>query len=198
MTEIVLVRHAATAWTGTRYCGRSDPPLSEDGLRAAARLAADLGPTLQPDWVIVSSPSIRARETAAAIASAAGRNPHVEVDDRWREADLGVAEGRTFDELATLAPELAASLAGGVLAIDWPGGETQRSLAERVAAAWDALVERGWSAVVVTHAGPLMHALAIAQRRALSPDDLVAPAAFTRIQLGARGRDRGLVLPSGS
>ena len=195
---IVLVRHAATAWTGIRYCGRSDPPLSEDGLRAAARLAADLGPIIRPEWVIVSSASIRARETAAAIASAAGRDGDVEVDDRWREADFGVAEGRTFDELATLVPELAASLAAGAFAIDWPSGETQRSLAERVAAAWEALEERGRSTVVVTHAGPLMHAQAIAHRRAISPSDLVAPAAFTRIQLGAGGRDRAPVLPSGS
>jgi broad specificity phosphatase PhoE len=196
MTEIVLVRHGATAWTGIRYCGRSDPPLSEDGLEAAARLAAELGPTLRPDWVIVSSPSVRALATAAAIASAAGRG--IEVDDRWREADLGIAEGRTFDELATLAPELAAALAGGALAVDWPDGETHGSLARRVAAGWEALVERGRSAVVVTHAGPLMHAQAISQRRAISQDDLVAPAAFTRVLLGAEGRDRAPVLPSGS
>jgi alpha-ribazole phosphatase len=198
MTAIVLVRHAATAWTGTRYCGRSDPPLSEDGLRAAARLAADLGPTIEPDWVIVSSPSVRALATAEAIALAAGRDPHVEVDDRWCEADLGVAEGRTFDELATLAPELAAALASGTLAIDWPGGEPHRSLAARVAAAWDALAERGRSAVVVTHAGPLMHALAIARGRALSPDDLVGPAASTRVVVGAEGRQGAPVLPSRS
>ena len=28
---IILVRHASTAWTGRRYCGRSDPPLSAAG-----------------------------------------------------------------------------------------------------------------------------------------------------------------------
>ena len=198
MTEIVLVRHAATAWTGTRYCGRSDPPLSKDGLMAAARLAADLGPTLAPDWVVVSSPSIRALATAGAIVSGAGLDRAVEVDDRWREADLGLAEGRTFDELAALAPELAAALAGGTLAIDWPGGETHRSLATRVAAAWDGLVERGRSAVVVTHAGPLMQALAITQRRAIGPDDLVGSAAFARVLVGAEGRDAAPVLRSRS
>ena len=198
MKEIVLVRHAATAWTGIRYCGRSDPPLSEDGRRAAARLAADLGPILEPDWVIVSSPSVRARETAAAIASTAGGDPSVVVDDRWREADFGIAEGRPFDALATLAPALAAALAGGALTIDWPGGETHRSLAARVAAAWQALVERDRPAVVVTHAGPLLYAQAIAQGREIGPGDLVAPAAFTRIKLAADGRDHAPVLSSGS
>lgn len=197
MTEIVLVRHAATAWSGMRYCGRSDPPLSEQGAAEAARLAADLGPTLRADWLVVASPSLRARATAQAIAFAAGVG-RVEVDARWCEADLGVAEGRTFDELATIDPALAAALAAGGHAIDWPGGETNSSLVRRVAAAWDALVERGRPAVVVTHAGPLMHAHAIARRRALSPDDLVAPAAFVRITVGPDGRVEAPVLPSRS
>jgi broad specificity phosphatase PhoE len=195
MTEIVLVRHAATAWTGVRYCGRSDPPLSEGGSADAARLATSLGSTLDADWVVVSSPSRRALATAEAIASVAGVAP-VEVDHRWREADLGMAEGRTFDELAADHPDVAAALAGGELAIDWPDGETHLSLALRVAAAWDALLERGRSAVVVTHAGPLLHAHAIATGHALSSDDLVAPAAFVRVSIGADGRVGAPVLPS--
>jgi broad specificity phosphatase PhoE len=195
MSEIVLVRHAATAWSGIRYCGRSDPPLSEHGAAEAARLGAALGPTLGSDWLVVSSPSVRALATAEAIASAAGVGG-VEVDDRWREAALGVAEGRTFDELATVHPVLAAALAAGELAIDWPGGETHGSLARRVASAWEALIERGRSAVIVTHAGPLLHANAIALGRAISPDDLVAPAAFVRVAVGADGRVRAPVLPS--
>ena len=197
MTEILLVRHAATAWSGVRYCGRSDPPLSEDGAAEAAQLAEDLGLILRPYWLVVSSPSIRALATAHAIAVAAGTG-RVEVDDRWREADLGVAEGRTFDEFATIEPGLAAALAAGELAIDWPDGETHRSLARRVATAWDALVERGRSAVVVTHAGPLLHAHAIARRSALSPDDLLAPAGFVRITIGAHARVGTPVLPARS
>ncbi len=163
----------------------------------AARLAADLGPTLLSDWVVVSSPSRRSLATAEAIASEAGLRS-VLIDDRWREADLGVAEGRTFDELATLAPDLAAALAAGALEIDWPDGETHRSLARRVAAAWEDLVQEDRPAVVVTHAGPLMHAQAIAGRRTISADDLVAPAAFIRVAVGPGGRIGPPVLPSRS
>jgi broad specificity phosphatase PhoE len=195
VTEIVLVRHAATAWSGLRYCGRSDPPLSERGAADAARLATSLASTLDADWLVVSSSSRRAVATAEAIATAAGV-VHVDVDDRWREADLGVAEGRTFDELALDHPDLAAALVAGDLAIDWPDGESHQSLALRVAAAWDALLARGRSAVVVTHAGPLLHAHAIAMNRAISPDDLVAPAAFVRVSIGADGRVGAPVLPS--
>lgn len=195
MTEIVLVRHAATAWTGLRYCGRSDPPLSETGVADAARLARSLGSTLDADWLVVSSPSRRALATAEAIAFVAD-GVRVEVDDRWSEADLGLAEGRTFDELAVDHPDLATALAAGDLAIDWPDGETHIALALRVAAAWEALLTRGRSAVVVTHAGPLLHAHAIARGRVISPDDLVAPAAVVRVPVGADGRLGAPVLPS--
>jgi alpha-ribazole phosphatase len=163
----------------------------------AGRLAVELGPTLRSDWLVVSSPSRRSLATAEAIAPEAGLGS-VLVDDRWREADLGVAEGRTFDELAMLAPDVAAALAAGAVAIDWPDGETHGSLAQRVAAAWDALVRRDRSAVVVTHAGPVMHAHAIAQGRTIGPDDLVAPAAVVRVTVGAEGRIGTSVLGSRS
>jgi broad specificity phosphatase PhoE len=197
MPEIILVRHAATPWSGIRYCGRSDPPLSEAGQAQAARLGATLGPALPADAVVISSPSLRAWATAETIAAAAGLGT-VEVDERWREAHVGVAEGRTFDELAAIAPELAAALAAGALEIDWPDGETHRSLAQRVGAAWDALLDRGRSAVVVSHAGPLAHALAIAYGRAIQADDLLAPAGYARVHIDPIGRIGSTVLPSRS
>jgi broad specificity phosphatase PhoE len=195
VTDIVLVRHAATAWSGSRYCGRSDPPLSDDGRAQAARLGAELAPLIFAETLLISSPSIRALATAQAIASAAGIDS-VETDARWLEADVGVAEGRTFDELAELAPDVAAALAGGSLDIDWPGGETHRALARRVAGAWHELLDRRRTAIVVTHAGPLMHALALAERRPPRADDLLAPAASVRVRLPGEGQVSGTVLPS--
>jgi len=195
MTEIVLVRHAATAWSGTRYCGRSDPPLSDAGRADAARLGAELAPIIAAGTSVVSSPSLRAVATAQAIASAAGIR-RIDTDDRWLEADVGVAEGRTFEELAELAPEIAGALAGGALEIDWPSGESHRALAHRVAAAWDEIVGGRRPTVVVTHAGPLMHALALAERRTPRADDLLAPAAYVRVRLPGEGQTTATVLPS--
>ena len=194
MAEIVLVRHAATSWSGVRYCGISDPPLSRTGLADARRLAASLASGLQPDVRVVSSPSRRAVATASAIVDAA-RLPAVELDARWREADVGIAEGRTFDELASVAPDVAAALARGDLEIDWPGGEPHASLAARVADAWSDLVAVGRPAIVVTHAGPFMHACAIAEGRAISRDDLVEPSAFHRMLVANRS-PRSAVLRS--
>ena len=195
MPDIILVRHAATAWSGRRYCGRSDPPLSEEGAAAAARLAAELAPTVGADWLVVSSPSTRALATARAIAAAVGVDA-IEIDERWREADFGIAEGRTFEDLAILAPDVAAALAAGTLTIDWPGGETNRALEARVASAWAELVGREGPAVVVTHAGPLLHAAAIAGARSVAASDLVEPAGYVRLQLADAGRPGSPVLPS--
>ncbi len=192
---IVLVRHAATDWSGVRYCGVSDPPLSVAGGLQADGLAALLARTIEPGSRVVSSPLRRALATAEPIAAVLGTGP-VDIDARWREADFGVAEGRTFDELTAVAPAVAAAVVGGASAIDWPGGDTHASLVERVAAAWRTLVDAGRAVVVVTHAGPLMHARALAEGRPVRPTDLVAPAAAIRFEVMSEGLFSVSVLPS--
>ena len=180
MIDIVLVRHGTTSWTGRRYCGRSDPPLDPAGRVAVRALAASLAPTLPRDLLIVTSPARRARETAAAVADAAGV-AGIEADERWHEADFGIAEGRTFDELDALDPHLAAALARGVVDIDWPGGETASEVAARVAGAWADLLARARPAVVVSHAGALRHAVALADGLALRAARSLGPAEALRV-----------------
>lgn len=180
MTSIFLVRHAATAWSGRRYCGRSDPPLGAIGRTMAARLAAELGPTLPPDARILSSPSRRARETAASIAAAAGI-PTIAVDERWYEADLGIAEGLTFEAVEALDPDLARRLADGESEIDWPEGESSDALASRVGAAWRDLLTTGQDTLVVSHAGPLR--LAIGLARGAPPRTIAFPEPGSVIRL---------------
>ena len=186
VADLILVRHAATAWTGTHYCGRADPPLSLAGRAAARGLAAELATTLEPRTRIVSSPSQRALQTATAIAVAASLGP-VEIDPRWSEADVGMAEGRTFAELERMAPDLARALADGDAKIDWPGGETAASLAERVESAWDELRHADLDAVVVSHGGPLRIAMALALRVPASTLGPVEPGAIVRLPAGADG-----------
>lgn len=185
MVDVVFVRHAPTSWSGRRYCGRSDPPLSAAGREAAASLAAALAPGLARDVVIVTSPARRARQTAAAIAAAAGVRD-LEIDERWRETDFGIAEGRTFDELAALEPDLTAALLRGTSDVDWPAGEIAAVLAARVEAAWRAVVSRGRPAVVVSHAGPLRHALALARAVPLAEVGLIDPGTAVRISISVR------------
>jgi broad specificity phosphatase PhoE len=193
VTEIVFVRHARTSWSGRRYCGRSDPALDAAGRRAAAALADALAPTLPRDVLIVSSPARRAHQTAAAIASAAGADP-IEIDERWSEADFGRAEGRTFDELMTMEPDLAAALARGEAQIDWPGGETAAAFGARIDAAWASLLARDRPVVVVSHGGPLRHAIALA--RGVAPDRVALPEPGTVVRCQVSKAGSASVLPS--
>jgi broad specificity phosphatase PhoE len=81
---LVLVRHGRTeANAGRRLQGLLDLPLDDVGLAQAADVASWLG---KPDRVI-SSPLLRARQTAEAFGM-----PY-EVDDRWLELDYGSLDG---------------------------------------------------------------------------------------------------------
>ena len=181
MPGIILVRHAPTAWTGSRYCGRSDPPLDAAGVAVAQRLAGELAPTLAPGTRIVSSPSRRAYATAVAIAEEVGI-PDIDIDELWSEADCGIAEGLTFEEVEHAAPDLARRLAEGDAAIDWPGGESADELERRVSAAWDDAVRSGGDVVIVSHAGPLRIALALATGRPAGTVEFPDPGAAIRLE----------------
>jgi len=126
--------------------------LSEAG-RAQARAAAEHLAVLRPD-VVISSPLDRARETAAAIARAAGQE--VIVDDRLTEWALSTRwRGVRWEELPERFPgELEAYLA---TPLDLPfAPESVAEVAERmaaVAAGLDATPHR--SAAIVSHQDPV-------------------------------------------
>jgi broad specificity phosphatase PhoE len=164
---------------------------------AVASLAGALSPTLPASVLIVTSPARRARQTAAAIAAACGVDEaEIEVDERWREADFGIAEGRTFDELAVLAPDVADALARGETAIDWPDGETAAALSTRVEAAWADLIARSRPAVVVSHAGPIRNALTLARSLPPAAVALLEPATAVRLEIAGESAESVSVLRS--
>jgi broad specificity phosphatase PhoE len=192
VAELVLVRHASTNWSGRRFCGRADPPLNRAGQLAARRLAAELAAADHPvAGRIISSPARRARQTARAIARLVP-GVRVELDERWSEADVGIAEGLTFDALAALEPTVAERLARGDADIDWPGGESASSLAERVWSAMRELDARDASSptVVVSHAGPLRLAIALALDVPITRVAFLEPGGVLRVATTGRQRAR--------
>jgi broad specificity phosphatase PhoE len=159
MTDRVwLVRHASTAWSGQRWCGRTDLPLSAAGRAEAVLLASRLVVVLPTTVTLVSSPALRARETAAPIAQATGLQ--VEVDDALREVDFGRAEGCTWDEMRRRLPALAAALAASETEIDWPDGETAQAFRQRTEAMWRRVSAGDRSVVLVSHGGIIRSLLA--------------------------------------
>jgi ribonuclease H / adenosylcobalamin/alpha-ribazole phosphatase len=158
MSRLILVRHGSTAWTGRRYCGRADPPLSAVGRREAGEAAAAIGPLVAAGTPVRTSPLARARATAAAIAAATG-GPVV-VDERLAEVDVGAAEGLTYEEVHRRWPAVADALRGGSIAIDWPGGERPADVRRRITATiedWD----RSADLVVVGHGIALAVAISL-------------------------------------
>jgi broad specificity phosphatase PhoE len=152
VTGTWLVRHAATDWTGVRWCGRTDLSLSAVGRAEAEALARTLGPKLRRDAVVVTSPALRARETAASIAAVAGCR--VVVDPDLVEIDFGSLDGLTFAEIERDEPALASAILSAEIELDWPGGETATAARARIEQAWGRLAGRT-PAVVVTHGGVL-------------------------------------------
>jgi probable phosphoglycerate mutase len=87
---VTLVRHGQTASSArSAYSGQSDIPLTDTGREQAARAARQLaGAGID---AVISSPLMRARDTAQAIADATGAP--LTVDERLTEVDYGPFEG---------------------------------------------------------------------------------------------------------
>jgi probable phosphoglycerate mutase len=185
MRSLYLVRHPATPWSGLRYAGRTDVPLSQAGLRQASVIAAGLTRRIRRPTRVVSSPLHRAGLAALCIAEAGGWS--IEGDARWREVDFGAAEGLTFGEVAEAWPMLAAQLLRGERRIDWPEGEDWRALHARVDAALRKLIDDPPdSVVVVTHGGPI--AAAIESLGCEASTGTIAPGEVLEIAIGQQSR----------
>lgn len=163
--ELWLVRHGETEWTcAGKFCGRSDPPLTERGRGDALALR----PLLANETFdrFVSSPSVRALETARLAYGDPGPDP------RLQELDFGELEGLSWYECGD---ELRQSL-GEYDGFCAPGGESVAALGERVLAA---LHELGAGRhLVVTHGGVIRYLTGLASETAYP-----RPASLTRVAL---------------
>jgi probable phosphoglycerate mutase len=172
-TRLLLLRHGETAHTvDKRFSGSGgdDPGLSEIG-RAQAEAAAQyiagpaggIGPGdaeavgaagLGPIDAVISSPMLRTRQTAAAVAERLGLD--VEVRDAWVECSFGDWDGHTFAEVQEKWPEALNAWLGSTTVAP-PGGESFDACARRARTARDAVLSSypGKTVVVVTHVTPI-------------------------------------------
>jgi broad specificity phosphatase PhoE len=177
---LILVRHGQTAVNAEgRLQGRIDAPLTETGRTQAAACARALPGAVE----VVTSPLLRARQTAETIAPGGP----IEVDERWIELDYGEWDGavlKTMDQTAWDRWRSDTSFAP-------PGGESLEALASRVVEACEELAPRArdHDVVVVSHVSPIKAAVAWAL--GVGPDTswrmFLGVAAITRIAIGPRG-----------
>jgi broad specificity phosphatase PhoE len=176
---LILVRHGRTALNASgRLQGRIDEPLDEVGFAQAKAVAAHVGAI----DVLISSPLLRARQTAEAFGVP------FETDDRWIELSYGTLEGRSTSDIlsaaawdqwrndSSFAPE---------------GGESLLALDQRVRAACAEVAEQatGCTIAVVSHVSPIKSAVAWALG---APVDIawrsqLSQASICRIEVTARG-----------
>ena len=184
MTRFILVRHAQTDALGRVLAGRAPGyGLNADGHAEAVRVALAL--SADPISRVLSSPRLRALQTAEPIASATGCM--VEKEDTLDEIDFGAWNGQHFDTLATEQGWA-----------DWntlrslsptPGGETMLQAQHRIVTLLQHLHTRfsGTACVLVSHADMIKAALSYALG---TPLDLlqridIAPASISEITLSA-------------
>jgi len=148
---IVLVRPGQTEPNRAgRLLGRADPPLNERGREQAHALATalDRGPTPE---LVITSPLLRAQQTAAQITAAAGTP--VRIDERLIELDYGEWDQRLLRDIPAdvgarwrADPSFAA-----------PGGESLVDLRSRITPCAAALMEQAGDGVivVVSHVSPI-------------------------------------------
>ena len=172
-TVTVLLRHGQTPMSvQKRYAGRADAPLTDAGVRQAAAAAKRLAAA--GIAVIVTSPLLRAVQTAQEVAAVTGAA--VVTDDGFREADFGAWEGMTFAEVRERWPaELATWLADPEVAP--PGGESFTGVSARVTAALHRVLaaRAGQTVLIVSHVTPIKMLVATAL--------LAPPAALYRMHL---------------
>ena len=146
---LVLVRHGRTAANAARKLqGRLDLPLDDVGMAQVADVASWLD---KPDRVI-SSPLVRARQTAEAFGM-----PY-EVDDRWIELDYGSLDGVPVADVDAEVWErwrVDRTYQAG-------GGESFDAMEKRVLPAAEQLLEESMdqTIVVTTHVTPIKAAVA--------------------------------------
>ena len=147
--RVLLLRHAETAAPGLFHGAESDVGLGPAGLamaEAAAPALAALGPA-----AVYSSAMLRARQTAAPIARACGRE--VVPVPALHERRMGSLSGRPMAEGWDAYTAAMAAWKAGDLDAAHAGGESFAQIRARVVPALEALARRhpGETIVVVAH-----------------------------------------------
>ena len=155
-TTLLLARHGATAYSlEKRFSGTGgvDLPLIELGQQQGAALAREIARRGEATR-IVTSPLLRAQQTAELIAAEAGLP--LEIDALFTECSFGEWDGYTFAEVREKWPEEMADWLAST-SVAPPGGESFDSCQGRVRQGLRGLLDRyaGETIVLVAHVTPI-------------------------------------------
>ena len=151
--RLILVRHTRPSAPDNVCYGATDPDVAPTFDEEAALVLAAL-PAVER---LVTSPLRRCVRLAERIGAAQGLAPAV--DERLREMDFGRWEGLPWDAIDRVALD---AWAADFLDARPHGGESVRMVSQRVGPALDDYRRGGVSCAVVTHAGVIKAARALA------------------------------------
>ena len=152
MTRLFLVRHGQSEWKAAgRIQAQIDIQLDETGCRQAELIADRLA--AEPVAAVYSSPLLRAKSTAEAIADRF--HLPVQLDLRLMEYDFGVISGSTWHEVVENHPEFASRWLEDPWAVPVADSEGRVNFAARVMSAMQDILAQhpAEQVVVVAHGG---------------------------------------------
>ena len=153
-TNVLLIRHGQSKGNAERrFGGHTATPLSARGRNQAEATARTL--KSESLTAIYSSDLARAMETAKPLANVTGLT--VQSTTAFRERDVGVMEGLTFEDAAQQHPEQYAALLRRDFEYVLSGGESYRQLLDRAVQKLDAIIDehRGGKIAVFSHTGTI-------------------------------------------
>ncbi|HSE17558.1 MAG TPA: histidine phosphatase family protein [Pyrinomonadaceae bacterium] len=153
-TNVLLIRHGQSKGNAERrFGGHTATPLSARGRNQAEATARTL--KSESLTAIYSSDLLRARDTAKPLANMTGLPVHE--TSAFRERDVGVMEGLTFEDAAQQHPEQYAALLRRDFEYVLSGGESYRQLLDRARQKLDEIIDEncGGKIAVFSHTGTI-------------------------------------------
>ncbi|HEX5604787.1 MAG TPA: histidine phosphatase family protein [Pyrinomonadaceae bacterium] len=153
-TNVLLIRHGQSKGNAERrFGGHTATPLSARGRNQAEATARTL--KSESLTAIYSSDLARAVETAKPLANMTGLS--IQSTTAFRERDVGVMEGLTFEDAAQQHPEQYAALLRRDFEYVLSGGESYRQLLDRAVQKLDSIIEehRGGKIALFSHTGTI-------------------------------------------
>ena len=193
--NVYIVRHGETQSNlDKRFQGSLPVPLTPAGEEQAKRLGAWLR-RAEIDGV-VSSPALRAVQTAEILACCLGRTDSIVLAPALAEIDCGAWQGKTFAEVELEDPETFSGWRSGSVSFCFPQGENLVGVRKRVGRFFDTLVEKraGENLILVSHGAAitmlLTHVLKLDPGEAWQTGHLIHKnTAVTRLELNPRTRE---------
>ena len=189
MLELYFVRHGQTDFSReNRFCGTIDPPLNDVGLEMADAFGEAYA---KHAWTaIYASPSLRARQTAGALAKRAAMD--LRVEDGLREIGYGDWESLRHEDVKSQWPEAYAYWSADVASRGTPGGETAFQVAARAAPVIEKIrrFHGEGKVMIVSHKATIriLVCALLGMDVRLFRDRIAQPvAAVTRFEIGPRG-----------